>query len=62
AQGVIAEACRNVACTGAEPLGATDCLNFGNPERPEVMWEFERAVAGLAEGLRQVEVPIVSGN
>jgi phosphoribosylformylglycinamidine synthase subunit PurL len=62
AQGVVAEAARNVACTGAEPIGVTDCLNFANPERPEVMWEFERAVSGLADGLREIEVPVVSGN
>ena len=62
AQGVIAEAARNVACTGAEPIAVTDCLNFGNPERPEVMWEFERAIAGLGDGLREIEVPVVSGN
>jgi phosphoribosylformylglycinamidine synthase len=62
AAGVVAEAARNVACTGARPLAATDCLNFGNPERPEVMWEFERAVAGLAHGLRELSVPVISGN
>lgn len=62
AQGVVAEACRNVACTGAEPIGATDCLNFGNPEVPEVMWELVRAIEGLAYGLEQLQVPIVSGN
>ncbi|MBJ94367.1 MAG: phosphoribosylformylglycinamidine synthase II [Rickettsiales bacterium] len=62
AQGIIAEACRNLACTGAQAIGATDCLNFGNPERPDVMWEFEQAVLGLGEGLRQAHVPIVSGN
>jgi len=62
AQGVIAEAARNLACTGAEAIGATDCLNFGNPERPDVMWEFEQAVLGLGEGLRRAGVPIVSGN
>ena len=62
AQGVIAEAARNLACTGAEAIGATDCLNFGNPERPDVMWEFEQAVLGLGEGLRRANVPIVSGN
>ena len=62
AQGVVAESCRNVACTGGLPIGATDCLNFGNPERPEVMWEFARAVEGLAYGLEQLQVPIVSGN
>jgi phosphoribosylformylglycinamidine synthase II len=61
-QGVIAEAARNVACTGAEPIAVTDCLNFGNPERPEVMWEFERAVAGLGDALRELDVPVVSGN
>ncbi len=62
AQGVVAESCRNVACTGAVPIGATDCLNFGNPERPEVMWELVRAIEGLAFGLEQLQVPIVSGN
>ena len=62
AQSVVAEACRNVACTGAVPIGATDCLNFGNPERPEVMWELARAIEGMADALREVEVPIVSGN
>ena len=62
AQGVIAEAARNVACVGAEPIAVTDCLNFGNPERPEVMWEFERAIAGLGDGLRELDVPVVSGN
>ncbi len=62
AQGVIAEAARNVACVGAEPIAVTDCLNFGNPERPEVMWEFERAVTGLGDGLRALGVPVVSGN
>ena len=62
AQGVIAEAARNVACTGAEPIAVTDCLNFGNPERPEVMWEFERAVAGISAGLTELDLPVVSGN
>jgi len=62
AEGVVAEAARNVACVGGEPIAVTDCLNFGNPERPDVMWEFERAVAGLGDGLRQLEVPVVSGN
>ena len=62
AQGVVAESARNVACVGAEPIAVTDCLNFGNPERPEVMWEFERAVAGLGDGLRELSVPVVSGN
>lgn len=58
----IAECSRNVACSGAEPLAATDCLNFGNPERPEIMWQFEQAVEGLSEACRTLNVPIVSGN
>jgi phosphoribosylformylglycinamidine synthase len=62
AQGVVAEACRNVACVGAEAVAATDCLNFGNPQRPEIMWEFVRAIEGLAAGLRELSVPVVSGN
>jgi len=62
AQAAAAEACRNVACTGAEPIAATDCLNFGNPERPDVMWEFAEAIRGIGAGLRELSVPIVSGN
>ena len=58
----VAEAARNVACAGALPIGATNCLNFGNPERPEVMWQFAEAVAGLAEACRALEVPITGGN
>src|SRR5690606_22020795 len=60
--GVIAECARNLACVGATPLGATDCLNFGNPEKPGIMWQFAEAVDGLAEGCRAFEVPIVGGN
>ena len=58
----VAEAARNVACAGALPIGATNCLNFGNPERPEVMWQFAEAVAGLAEACRALDVPITGGN
>jgi phosphoribosylformylglycinamidine synthase len=58
----IAEVCRNIVCTGAEPIGITDCLNFGNPERPEVMESFARAVDGLAAACLALGVPIVSGN
>jgi phosphoribosylformylglycinamidine synthase len=58
----IAEVCRNLVCSGAEPIGITDCLNFGNPERPEVMESFSRAIDGLAEACRALDVPIVSGN
>ncbi len=61
-EGAIAEAARNVACTGAEPLAVTDCLNFGNPERPEVMWEFVQSIEGMGHALRQLKIPVVSGN
>jgi phosphoribosylformylglycinamidine synthase len=58
----LAEAARNVACAGAIPIGATNCLNFGNPERPEIMWQFVEAVEGLAEACRALEIPITGGN
>ena len=58
----VAEACRNLVCVGAEPIGLTDCLNFGNPERPEIMRQFSLAVDGMADGCRALSVPIVSGN
>ncbi len=58
----VAEAARNLACSGAVPLGTTDCLNFGNPEKPEIMWQFERSIEGIAEACRAFEAPIVGGN
>ncbi len=58
----VAEACRNLVCAGAEPYGLTDCLNFGSPERPEIMRQFARAVDGMADACRALGVPIVSGN
>ncbi len=58
----VAEAARNVACTGARPLGATNCLNFGNPERPSIMWQFAEAVAGIGAACRFLRVPITGGN
>lgn len=58
----VAEAARNLVCSGALPLGATDCLNFGNPERPDIMWQFIMAIEGIADACRAFEVPIVSGN
>lgn len=58
----VAECARNVSCAGGEPLGLTDCLNFGNPERPEVMWQFAESTRGLADACRQLGVPVVSGN
>jgi phosphoribosylformylglycinamidine synthase len=58
----VAEAARNVACAGALPIGATNCLNFGNPERPEIMWQFVEAVEGLADACRALDLPITGGN
>ena len=58
----VAEAARNVACSGARPLGATNCLNFGNPERPAIMWQFARAVEGIGDACRALNVPITGGN
>jgi phosphoribosylformylglycinamidine synthase len=58
----IAEVCRNLVCSGAEPIGITDCLNFGNPERPEVMEQLARSIDGLAAACTALGVPIVSGN
>jgi phosphoribosylformylglycinamidine synthase len=58
----VAEAARNLACRGAEPIAVTDCLNFGNPEKPEVYWELSEAIDGLGEACRALDVPIVSGN
>ncbi|ADD46021.1 phosphoribosylformylglycinamidine synthase subunit PurL [Stackebrandtia nassauensis] len=62
AQLALAEAYRNVAVTGATPIAVTDCLNFGSPEDPEVMWQFARAVEGLAEGCSQLGIPVTGGN
>ena len=62
AQLAVAEASRNVACAGAVPIGATNCLNFGNPEKPEIMWQFAQAVAGIGAACRALEVPITGGN
>ncbi len=58
----VAEAARNVACAGALPIAATNCLNFGNPERPAIMWQFARAVEGIGEACRALNVPITGGN
>ncbi|WCN37497.1 phosphoribosylformylglycinamidine synthase subunit PurL [Aneurinibacillus uraniidurans] len=58
----VAEAARNVVCSGAEPLGVTDCLNFGNPEKPDIFWQFEKAVDGMAEACRVLNSPVIGGN
>src|SRR3989440_10553474 len=58
----VLEAARNVACAGGEPLALTDCLNFGSPEKPEIAWELERAIEGLAAAAEALGIPVVSGN
>ena len=58
----VCEAARNVACSGAKPMAITDCLNFGNPEKPEIMWQFKKAVEGMSEACKILETPVVSGN
>ncbi len=58
----VAEAARNVACAGGKPLAATNCLNFGNPERPGIMWQFGQAVEGIGEACRALDTPITGGN
>ena len=58
----VLEAARNVACTGAEPIGLTDCLNFGNPEKGEIAWELAESIEGMAEACEALRIPIVSGN
>ena len=58
----VAEAARNVACSGARPIAATNCLNFGSPEKREVMWQFSEAIDGIAAACTQLETPITGGN
>jgi phosphoribosylformylglycinamidine synthase len=58
----VAEAARNVSCTGAQPLGLTDCLNFGSPERPEILWQFAESIEGIAEACCVLGLPVVGGN
>jgi phosphoribosylformylglycinamidine synthase len=58
----VLEAARNVACAGGEPLALTDCLNFGNPEKPEIAWELEQAIEGISQAAEALGIPVVSGN
>ncbi len=58
----VAEVCRNLVCTGAKPLAITDCLNFGSPERPDVMWQFSMAIEGISDACKKFSIPVVSGN
>jgi phosphoribosylformylglycinamidine synthase len=62
AAATVVEAARNVACAGARPIGLTNCLNYGNPERPEIMWQFIRGVEGIRDAALALETPVVSGN
>ena len=59
---VVAEVCRNLSCSGAQPLALTDCLNFGNPEKPGVYYQLEWCIRGMARACRALDVPVVSGN
>jgi phosphoribosylformylglycinamidine synthase subunit PurL len=58
----VAESARKVACTGATPLAATNCLNFGNPEKPQIMWQFAQVIDGMTRACEELEVPITGGN
>jgi phosphoribosylformylglycinamidine synthase len=58
----VLEAALNVACAGGEPLALTDCLNFGKPEKPEIAWELEQAIEGIARAAESLRIPVVSGN
>lgn len=58
----VAEAARNIVCSGATPLAITDCLNFGNPEKPEIFWQLEKAVDGMSEACRILNAPVIGGN
>ncbi len=58
----VVEAAQNIACVGAKPLAITDCLNFGNPEKPEIFWQFEQACAGISEACRVLDTPVTGGN
>ncbi|CAM2007964.1 phosphoribosylformylglycinamidine synthase subunit PurL [Acanthopleuribacter pedis] len=58
----VAEAARNISCTGGKPLAITDCLNFGNPENPHIMWQFKTSLDGMGEACRALDTPVISGN
>jgi phosphoribosylformylglycinamidine synthase len=58
----VAEAARNVVCSGATPVGATNCLNFGNPEKPQIMWQFSQVIDGITKACEELEIPITGGN
>jgi len=62
AEHAVAEAARKVACSGATPVGATNCLNFGNPEKPHIMWQFSQTIDGITKACEELEIPITGGN
>ena len=62
AKHAVAEAARKVACSGATPVGATNCLNFGNPEKPHIMWQFSQTIDGITKACEELEIPITGGN
>jgi phosphoribosylformylglycinamidine synthase subunit PurL len=62
ARHAVVEAARNVACTGATPVGATNCLNFGNPEKPHIMWQFSHVIDGMTKACEELEIPVTGGN
>jgi phosphoribosylformylglycinamidine synthase subunit PurL len=62
AEHAVAEAARKVACSGATPVGATNCLNFGNPEKPHIMWQFSQTIDGMTKACEELEIPITGGN
>lgn len=58
----VAEAARNIVCSGGKPMALTDCLNFGNPEKPEIMWQLEQAILGMSEACEKLKTPVIGGN
>ncbi len=58
----VAESARNLVCSGALPIGLTDCLNFGNPEKPDIFWQFKNAINGIIKGCEVLDIPVISGN
>ena len=58
----VSEAARNLVCSGAKPLAITNCLNFGNPEKPEIFWHFKEAVRGMGDACRELNTPVTGGN
>ena len=58
----VAEAARNIVCSGAEPLAITDCLNYGNPQKPEIFWQLEKSAGGMSEACNVLKTPVIGGN